>query len=161
METTETDVTPIPQPELILNFEAQSYLREAGKWANFLAIIGFIICGIILIIAFFAGSMFTIMSKMMPNGNNIPAGVGGFVTVFYILFDVLYFFFAYYLYQFADKIKKGIVFTDNAHVTAAFNKLKSFFKLWGIVTIVVLCLYALIFIISIIAGLGAASFMHR
>ncbi|MGZ3764396.1 MAG: DUF5362 family protein [Mucilaginibacter sp.] len=164
METTETEaVTPAPQPELVLNFEAQSYLREAGKWANFLAIVGFIMCGLILIMALFAGSIFTTMSRVMPNsqGSNLLAGMGGLISVVYILLDVLYFFFSFYLYQFAGQIKKGINYTDSLQVTSAMGKLKSFFKLWGIVTIVVISLYVLFFLIAILVGIGASSMMHR
>lgn len=164
METTETSVTeptPVPQPpQLVLNFEAQAYLREAGKWARFLAIIGFVFCGLILIMAIFISAVFTMMGKISPVYNNMPSAAGGFVSVIYILFDVLYFFFPYYLMQFSDKIKKGIVFQDVQHITAATGKLKSFFKLWGIVTIVLVSLYALIFLIVIVAGIGAAA-MHN
>ena len=155
METTETELqsTPSPQPELVLNYEAQSYLREAGKWANFLSIMGFIFCGLILVLAIFAGTVFSVLSNVMPNAGALPAGIGGIISVVYIVLDVVYFFFPYYLYQFADKIKKGIVYSDTAHLTAAMGKLKSFLKYWGILTIVLLAFYALIFIIAIIGAL--------
>jgi hypothetical protein len=45
-------------------------------------------------------------------------------------------------------------------VGSALGKLKSFFKMWGITTIVILALYALMIIIFIIVGVGA-SMMHR
>jgi hypothetical protein len=143
METNEFDVRPIPEPELVLTPEALYYLRESGKWANFLSIVGFIICGLLLIVALFVGTMFAALSRLSPVYSAMPAGIGGIFSVIIILVDVLYFFFALYLYQFAERIKKGITFVDTDHVTMALGKLKSFFKLWGIVTIVVLCLYAL------------------
>lgn len=162
METTETEVTmqaPAPQPQLILDAEAQSYLKEAGKWARFLAIMGFIFCGLILIFALFIGTFFSIMSKISPVYNSMPQGVGGVVSVVYILIDVLYFFFPLYLMQFSDKIKKGVVFSDSRYITAGIEKLKSFFKLWGIVTIVVLSFYALVIVFIVIVGVGASA-MH-
>ena len=162
METKEIEEqpTPLPQPDLVLNLEAQSYLKEAGKWAKFLAIMGFIFCGLILVLAIFAGTVFSIMSSVVPNGNSIPAGLGGIVSVIYILIDVVYFFFPYYLYQFSDKIKKGINFNDTAHVTAATEKLKSFFKYWGILTVIIIAFYALAIIILIIVAIAAGT-LHK
>ena len=157
METNET-FEPLPKPELTLNAEAQAYLKEAGKWAYFLGILGFIFCVIILIFAFFAGGMFSKMAEVSPSPfATAMAGLGGLITLLYILIDVLYFFFSFYLYQFGDRMKKGITYADNADVTNAFEKLKSFFKLWGITTIVILSLYALFFIGIIIFAIGVAS----
>src|SRR4051812_1899953 len=97
-EPTETEFTP--NPGLVLTNEAQSYLLEAGKWTKFLAIMGFIFCGLILLAAIFVGTLFSIMSKFSPGGQGIPEGIGGVLSGFYIVIDVLYFFFPYYLYQF-------------------------------------------------------------
>jgi len=162
MEATENEQASIPPPVLILDAEAQSYLQEAGKWAKFLAIMGFIFCGFILILAIFIGTVFSVISKFSPNPavSALPAGVGAFMSFFYILIDVLYIFFPYYLLQFANKIKRGIMFSDSASVTAAVGKLKSFFKLWGIVTIVAVSFYLLFFLIILVIGVGAASMTH-
>ncbi len=171
METTETteNFTPIPEPGIVLNFEAQTYLREAGKWAGFLGIIGFILCGFIVLAALFMSTIIGIITNVTsaasgygnPMATGLMAGMTGIVMVVYLLIALVYFFFSLYLYQFGSRIKKGIVFTDPLHITSALGKLKSFFKLWGIITIVVLALYALILIIAVIAGVGAASMMHR
>ena len=161
METNETfePVSPAPVPGLSL--EAQTYLREAGKWARFLGIIGFIGCGFILIAALTIGTLMSRIAVLAPNPMiTMMAGMGGFLAVFYILIGIVHFFFSLYLYQFGDKIKKGVMFTDTVHLTSAFEKLKSFFKLWGIITIVVLCLYALLIICVVIAGIAGASMMR-
>jgi len=73
----------------------------------------------------------------------MPTGIFPVITVVFILIDVLYFFFPFYLYQFGNRVKKGLAMMDANQVAEAIGKLKSFFKLAGIVTIVVLCLYAL------------------
>ena len=158
METTENFVDP--GAGLVLTPEAQTYLRESGKWANFLGIVGFVLCGFIVIGALFAGAMMATMAKMAPAVG--PAGVlasmgGGFIAVIYLLIALVYFFFSLYLYQFGSKIKMGVMFGDTDQVTVAFGKLKSFFKLWGILTIVILCLYALMIIGLIIFGMAASS----
>ncbi|MBS1527032.1 MAG: hypothetical protein JST19_15365 [Bacteroidetes bacterium] len=158
METTETNVpaAPAAEPVIILDHEAQAYLRETGRWASFLAVMGFIFCGLILILAIFIGSVFSIMSRISPVYQNMPQTAGTAMSVFYILLDVLYFFFPFYLYRFSDRIKKGIVYTDASSVNSALSNLKSFFKLSGIVTIIVVSLYLIIFIIVLLIGVGAA-----
>jgi hypothetical protein len=106
METTENFVDP--GAGLVLTPEAQTYLRESGKWANFLGIVGFVLCGFILIGALFAGAMMATMAKLAPATG--PAGIlasmgGGFIAVIYLLIALIYFFFSLYLYQFGSKIK--------------------------------------------------------
>jgi hypothetical protein len=152
METEETYAAPTSPNNLVLTPEAQSYLLSAGKWASFLGVLGFVFCALFFIMALFTGTIFSKMAAMAPYNPMFTAmaGFGGFITCFYILIDVLYFFFSLYLYQFATNIKAGISFSDSARVTAALGKLKSFFKLWGIVTIVIIAIYILAFILVII-----------
>ena len=145
MESTETtDPLDSGKPKgILLTGEAQHYLHETAKWASFLSIVGFIMCGLFLLMAFFIGAIFSFLGNISPVYNQMPAGVGTFLSVIFILFDVLYFFFPFYLYHFARKAKRGIALSDTEEITEALGKLKSFFKLAGIVTIVMLCIYAL------------------
>lgn len=163
METTDNFEMADAAPRIALNYEAQNYLRESGKWAAFLGIIGFIFTGFIVLGALSIGAIMTTMSKLAPEnpGFGMVAGMGGFFSVIYLLAALLYFFFSLYLYQFGSRIKKGVMYGDQLHVTAALGKLKSFFKLWGILTIVALCVYALIIVCAIIFGLSASSMMNR
>ena len=166
METTETTegyVQPSAEPGLILTLEAQSYLRESGKWANFLGIIGFVLCGFIVLAALFVGTIMSMVARFSPDpmATGVMAGMGGALSVIYLLIALVYFFFSLYLFQFGSRIKRGLMFTDSGHITIALGKLKSFFKLWGILTIVVLCLYALIIVCAIIFGAAASSMLNR
>ncbi len=158
METNEAAGQSAPETELSLTFEGQTYLREAGKWAGFLGIIGFILCGLFLILALFIGTLFSTLGQLSPAYAEMPAYVGTIYAVFLVLIDVMYFFFALYLYQFSVRIKKGIVFTDQFLLTQGLGKLKSFFKLAGILTIVIIALYILIFLLAI---LGAITNAHH
>ena len=154
METTEitehsSHETP---PELVLTREAQFYLQESGKWANFLGIVGFILCGLFLIVALCIGALFSMLTKLSPAYSAIPSGIFPVFTVLFLLIDVLYFFFPFYLYQFGQKVKSGLFIMNKEIVAESLGKLKSFFKLAGIVTIVMLCLYALEIVGFVIIG---------
>jgi hypothetical protein len=101
------------------------------------------------------------MARYQPASTPYPAGMGGIMSFIYILLAVFYFFFSFYLYQFGSRIKKGIFYNDGLAVSNALGKLKSFFKLWGITTIVILVFYALVIVIIVVVGVGAAALLHR
>ena len=156
METTETITShqlPNIEPDIILTPQAQDYLRQAGKWASFLGIVGFVFTGLALIAAV---GMSTMMN-MVPAGTPLPAAFGAIFGFVLFLMSLLYFFVSLYLFQFGSRAKAGLTTIDPEQIALSFSKLKSFFKLTGIVTIIILLLYGvglfLPFIIS--AGLRA------
>lgn len=158
MEETFTN-TPQPAAEqphgIILLQDAQAYLVAAGAWARFLAILGFIGTGFVVLAALFIGTIMSAISNFSPAGR-MAAAPGGFLTVFYLLLAVLNFFIALYLYQFGARVKEGVIFNSSATVTEGLRKLKLTFKIVGIVTIVMLVFYVFAIIgVIIFASRGA------
>ena len=133
--------------DIILNVTrpAAHFLQEISKWATFLAIVGFIFTGLIVVLAFFAG---TLMSTIPPY-DTMPSGFGIVLTFMYLLIGVLYFFPTLYLYKFSQKLKSALTLRDSNDLTIAFENLKSIFKFWGIFTIVILCFYGLALLITV------------
>jgi len=119
-------------PGIILNSKASSYLKQSGKWASFLAIVGFVICSIILlsVIVLPIGS-FTHSATL-----NIPSFVGLSLKGAYLALDMVYFFLSLHLYRFSKKVKTGIDDLNSDQFAYALGKLKSFFQLLGIMAIV-------------------------
>jgi hypothetical protein len=136
--------------ELKLNNHSIGFLKETAKWANFLAIMGFIGIGLIVILAFFMGAVLS----SLPNANLLPI-TGPIMTVVYLLMAALYFFPVLYLYRFSDKMKAALARKEEDVLTDAFMNLKSHYKFIGIVTIVMLSFYALGLLFALIAGLMA------
>lgn len=162
METTEINELSTPEPlkGLFLTETAQYYLQQTAKWAKFLSIMGFIGSGIMVLLGLFFGTFMTAMSRFQPNSNAISSVMGGFMGFFYILIGAFYFFLSFYLYQFADRVKIGVQFQDSLQIEGGFGRLKSLFKITGIITIVCLVLYALIIIGVIIAAVVGYSAMR-
>lgn len=159
--TTETESQEqYHEPDMLLGQQAQYDLQQAGKWAKFIAIMGFIGCGLIALVALFAGTIFAFMGRMSPNPGPF-AVMGPLLGIPYMMIAVVMFFFNYYLYQFGSYVHKGVAFIDNGLISKGISRLKSYLKLKGIILIIILCLYALFFIIAIIAGIGAATLLHR
>ena len=133
---------------LELNELAINSLQTSAKWSSFLAIIGFIGLGFMLLAALLVGSVFSAMPQEMGLEANPMGGVLKYLPLFYILIAVIYFFPVYYLYKYASEMNKAINLRNSESVAEALSYLKSHHKFLGIMTIVVISLY----IIGMIAG---------
>jgi hypothetical protein len=137
-----------PESPFMGSSEIKGYLLETAKWGKFLAIVGYIGTGLLVLLAFFM--MFGLSSLSQFVEVSFPMGMLGFV---YIIFAVLYFIPVNYLFQYSVKMKQGLIANDLQNITTGFRNLKSLFKFFGIFTIVILSLYVLILIITIPAAM--------
>lgn len=140
--------------DLTVTTISRGFLTETAKWTKFLAIMGFIGCGFMAIAAFAVPFLMSIMpgNEMMPLGGAMLKGMGAMLTVIYLGFAVLLLMPCLYLYRFSSKMKSALLQTDANVLDSSFGNLKSFFKFYGIMTIILLSFYGLIFIIAIIGG---------
>ena len=129
--------------------QTHAYLYETARWGKFLAIIGFIFCGLFAAIAIFAGSYIT--SSMQSFGSSALSG--SMVTVIYILIALLWFFPCLHLFHFANKMKLALTGNDQEMLNTSFKNLKGCFKFMGIITIIVLSFYA-IALLAVIAAMA-------
>ena len=133
------------------------YLRIAAKWGKFLAIVGFVMIGLIVLFGVFFGTimgsaMGGAMGAAMPGGEMMGGALATFMTVLYLLFAVLYFFPVLYLYRFSDKMQVGLRVQSPDVVLESFRNLKSLFKFMGVLTIVILGFYALARVFGVFAA---------
>lgn len=131
--------------ELQIDQPVTNYLSETAKWGKFLAIMGFIGCGLLLLVGIFAGSLMASLSSIEGAGMSST-----FLMALYIGIALLYFFPCLYLFNFASKMQKALRSNDQIQLTESFKNLKSCYKFMGILMIIILALYALIFIGGII-----------
>ena len=130
-----------------LNAESKSHLVEAAKWAKFLAIVGFVMLAL-----FFIASL-VILGEVFSKGFNWDS-IGGFAVGMVMV--AVYFFPIYYMFSFARKIKKGIRESSEEDCVKGFEHLKSMFKFMGIMFVIIIALYILIFIFALFLGLAGA-----
>ena len=140
---------------LIIDWRSKEFLKETAKWTKFLAILGFVGIGLMVL-----GSLVMLFapSSLMSNGD-FPFGGKIFMMLLYLAFAVLYYFPISYLYQFSENTKKAIENNDNNAIRDAFEFLKSHYKFMGILTIILLSFYAIMIFIWLI-GAGAAAMMN-
>ena len=144
--------------KLVIDQTARSFLSETAKWGKFLAIIGFVLCGLIVVVAlflFFAGGTMTSAFKGM---NSALAGAAtGVIGFIYLLLALVYYFPSKYLYDFSVYIKQALALEDQESLNYAFERLKSLYKFWAILMIILLSFYAFIIIFAVLVGGFAAS----
>ncbi len=133
--------------ELQVTAQMRNYLLLTAKWTQFLAIVGFVFIGLMVIGAFTFGPLMRSMMASFPGApTSMPGGSSVVMTIYLLFFAVLYFFPTLYLYQFSSKTKAALLYGQELNLAFAFSRLKSFFKFWGIFLIVILVFYGLIFI---------------
>jgi hypothetical protein len=130
--------------------ESVNYLTQAGKWAKFIAIVGFIFCILFVIIGLFAGTL--ISSSLGSLGAGASAIGAGAIAVIYIVIALLYVLPCIFLFRFGSKVQAAVRSNDLHAMNTSLKNLKSFFKYIGILVIIVLSIYAL-------AAVGGMLFM--
>jgi hypothetical protein len=131
------------------------FLHETRKWAKFLAILIFVFLGLLFLGALI--SLVGLSSMSTALGSSGFAGAGSTLGLFFamLILSALYFFPAYYLLQFSNKMKVALQSNDQGYLEAAFRNLKSHYKFIGILAIVVLAFYLVMIIGFAIFGAGA------
>ena len=147
---TVTDVpTGIPQ----LTPESIAYLLKIAKWGKFLAILGFIIAGLMVV----AGILMSFVLNMVHDDMvplNMPFSPK-LLSIFYVAIAAIYLIPVSFLNTFSNNAIKAIKLSSTEKMTTSIKNLKNLFVFLGISTIVILALYT----IGIIA-IGTAAFFN-
>ena len=133
----------------------KSDLLCAAKWAKFLCIVGCVGVAIMLIASLGMILIGGLVSKALPD---MPFGPAlGFL---YLIIAALYIYPLMKGFQFANATKAACLYNDHYQLARGVTGLKDLIKFTGILTIVVLSIYAIILIFGVLfAGIAAAS-MH-
>jgi uncharacterized oligopeptide transporter (OPT) family protein len=135
-----------------LSDEAQGFLKETAKWAYFLSILGFVLVGLLVVLALFIGTLFSTLGSMSGTMNPIMGMGNGFISGIYLVMALLYFFPIYYLFLFSSKVKKAFKTDDKLLLNDSFQYLKSHYKFMGIAAVIFVAFYALVLFITLIVG---------
>jgi hypothetical protein len=138
--------------DLQVSESAQSFLSDSARWGKFLAIIGFILCGFMIVIAFFVPALIMNLPPYNAMASGLSASITAGMTVVYLLLALLFFFPCLYLFKFSVKMQASLNSMSQENFEESLKNLKSMFKFYGICTIVMLSIYALIFLIAMIGA---------
>lgn len=121
----------------------QASLANTARWARFLAIVGFVMCGLMVLMAFSVGSIMSMVGQQTPSILAMGGFMSGFVIVVYLLVALLYFFPCLYLFRFARKTQLALQQQNQQELDASFRNMERFFRFVGILTVIMLVFYAL------------------
>jgi hypothetical protein len=138
------------------NFQLDAYaldhLNETRKWTFFISIVGFVFMGLGILALFgvmiFAGSFGGAYSAS-PALALIPL----------LIIVAIYFFPIYFLLLFSRNAKLAVQNSDPNALTNALKYLKFHYRFMGILLIIIVGIYFLVFLIAALTG-GIASMMH-
>lgn len=126
------------------------HLKETAMWAKFLAVVGFVVSILLIIVALFAGAF---LGKLSSTYGSAAPISGGLMKVLYLIIAAIYFFMSLYLFRFAVKMKTALGSNDQENLNGSFLNLKMVYRILGIIMIIYIGLLAL----GIIAMIGVAA----
>lgn len=140
---------------ITLSEVALRHIGQTAKWAQFLAIIGFVGTALIVVAGLFMG---TVMSSLSQFGGSEMANFpSAWLSGIYIVLGGIYFIPSWFLYKFSTETRTALSGSDEGILTEALSNLRRTFKFMGIMTIVIIGLYVLVFVgVMVGAAVGAA-----
>ncbi len=147
------DTTDLLNNDLQVSPTVQSHLSETAKWGKFLSILGFIMCGMMIIFAFVIPDLITNLPTYNGFSEGTLGAAKGLLIAVYLILAALFFFPCLFLYRFSVKTQASLRTTNQETFEDGFRNLKSTFRFYGIMAIVILSFYAII----IIAGIAGAA----
>jgi hypothetical protein len=142
-----------PATSLELKPNSIASLNEIRKWTMFFSILGFIFIFFIVVVGIAAGTLLSSMAGL-PN-----IGVGGVVVgFFYLVFGAIMFFPMLFLYRFSRNTKKGIAENDSEKIGTGLLYLKRYFRFIGILAIIFISFYLIIFLAMMLGGFAGMMF---
>ena len=138
--------------QLVISGETAANMRTAMSWAKFMAIVCFVMTGMIFVAAIILLAMGGAMQYYYP-----ALGGGALLGICYLVIAVIYFFLSYFMYMFAVKTKRAIDNGCMQDLSAGTMNMKYYFKMTGIVTIVTI---AVVVLMILFAAIGMAALME-
>lgn len=140
---------------LWINEDVRSYVYETAKWTKFLSVVGFVFSALTAITAFGASAFLNSLATVSPGNPMLKLGSAA-ITIIYLLLALVQFYPSFLLFKFSTSATQAILYGDEASLSIAMHKLKSFFKFWGILTMIFIGFYIMVLFSAIVIGLGAS-----
>lgn len=132
---------------IYLDDQALVHLNETRNWTFFLAILGFIVIGLMILAGIIISLVFTSL-----NTPKMPGILGIFYPFIFIIMGVLYFFPSYFLFQFSKYTSMTLRERSTELFSKAMKFLKYYYRYTGILVIIVIGFYVIFFVVALIMG---------
>lgn len=122
--------------------------RSSVPWIKFISIVGFIMCGFMLLAAI------GMLAAGSYAGGLAGAGMGIFLMFFYLIYAVIYFIPNLYLYHYANKIMAFYRTADSLTLEQAFGIHKRFWSYIGVLLIITIALFIIFILVFTLTHLS-------
>jgi hypothetical protein len=153
-QSPETPIIPETSQDTGVSFTVTmlQYLNESSPWLRFVGILGYIGCGIMIIIGIVAAIAMTALTGLADDLGEFPAWM---FSLIYIPFEALMFFPAHFTYKKKKKIRDYKFSNSIEDIELALKNNKSLWKFYGILCIIYLAIIPLFFVLAIVGGVVA------
>jgi hypothetical protein len=133
--------------EMGLTESLKQSLYTQAYWGRILGITGMVFYGLFLIGIIFGGSF---LMKALSMSRPELGAASTYLLIFYGAIIGFGLFMSYLLFNFGNKVKKGLTNDDINMVETGSKDLAKLFKITGIITIGFIVLYALIIVVALV-----------
>lgn len=140
---------------LWISEDVRSYIYDMAKWTKFLSVVGFVFTALITLSAFGTAAFLNSVAAVSPSNPLVQIGATT-LTVIYLLIALLQFYPSFLLFKFSTAAMQAVLYADQPSLGIAMGKLKSFFKFWGIFTIVFIAFYVVGTVMAVLVAKGGA-----
>jgi hypothetical protein len=141
--------------KLVVTEEMRSHIYDIAKWASFLAIVGFVITGLMIFIAFGIGAVLNTNPTVAAMFGQMASLGGPTITAVFLIYAFVVFYPSLLLFKYASKAKLGVLYGEQTSLDAAMGKMKSLFKFWGVMIIIFISLNIFSLISMVMSGVAA------
>ena len=126
------------ETDLIIDSAAGMHLKETAMWAKYLGISGIVMSAFIVLLAVVSGFILGGFYGRYRVGGDTGMMVGGSVAVVYLVMAAVLFIMSIQLLRFAKKMQVAFKTTDQENLSSAFQHLKIYFRIAGVISIITL-----------------------
>jgi len=137
--------SPVEIPQL--TSKSVTYLLKAAKWGKFLAILGFIVSGLLILGGI---AMSFVLNKVSGTDELVPIDMPFspvVLSIIYISIAVIYLIPVIFLNTFSNNAIKAVNLSSTEKMTTSLRNLKNLFVFIGISTVVILVIYTVTLIV--------------
>jgi hypothetical protein len=131
---------------------SQNYLKITALWSKFIAIIYFIVIGLMVLCSL----LMIPMGALLKSYTNVPVPFS-LLGLFYLALALVIFFPALYLFRFSKKTPHALATIDTLELEDGLKNMKSYWKFTGIMMIVAIAISVLVVPIVAIAAFAAGA----
>ena len=119
--------------QLVITKEAKDLIHTITRWANFLAVLGFILVGLM--------GIFSIMTLVFSLATLSITYVPFLKALLFVALTIMYYFPSMYLYRTTQNLDRAVRRNNSRDANEGFQNLKLFYQFIAVYSLITACFY--------------------